>query len=115
MRPTPIVNRHGPPTHRLFAAFFAGKGQGFAYLSGTHQPRRTVAAFDGRRVGDVVAQAAQSLLDPLPAAMNIADLHLFETGTALMFDDLHMGRRAWNAETGFGMWAACSLSWRIVA
>ncbi len=103
MRTTPVVNSHPPPTHRFLGTDFASKGQGFANLSGTHQPGSPVAALDGRGVGDIVAQTLQSQLNPLFAAMCIADFHLFESIATLVLDDLDMSSRAGNAKAGFGV------------
>lgn len=122
MRTTPIVNGHAPPPHRGFGAFFTGKGQGYirfaqyklVYLSDTHQPRRAVAAFDGRRVGNVVAQSYQSLLNALLATMTISDFDSLQTMTTPMFDDLHMSGCARNAKTGFRLRAAAALTRWIV-
>jgi hypothetical protein len=112
---TPVVNRHAPPTHRLFGFAFAGKGQGFAHLRRTHQAGCPVAAFDGRRVGDIVAKPVQSLLNSLFATVRIPDFDRLQTIATLVFDDLDMSRRPWDAETGLGMRSACALSGWVVS
>lgn len=103
MRTTPVVNRHTPPAHGVFRACFAGEGQGLAYLSCAHQPGRPVTTLDGRRVGGMVAQALQSLRNPLLAAIGIADFNRLQAPPALMLDDLHMGCCPGNVETGMGV------------